>query len=249
MRKRFLPIMAVLWILLLTCGFSDRDQKIYDYGELLSDEEEQELQNLCVQTAMRDEMDIIILTVKGLDGKSPMEYADDFYDDHAFGFEKPHGTGILFLVDMEGRNWWISTSGKCMDYFSVDDTDAVGRAAAGYLSSGQYRQAFVTFVEKSSEVAQTSIAHRKLLRSPLIPTGIAVVVAVIVCLILHHRQKTPMTVNSRTYVQQSQILNEYDHYTHTTTVTRRIQTNSGSGGSGAHVSSGGHSHGGSGGRF
>ena len=59
-----------------------------------------------------------------------MVYADNFYDDGKFGYNKPHGDGLI-LVD----NWyreadggvytWVSTSGKAMEQLSTGDIESM----------------------------------------------------------------------------------------------------------------------------
>ena len=57
-------------------------------------------------------MDLVVVTANTLGGKSPMEYADDYYDYNGYTDD-----GALLLVSMEDRDWWISTKGSgCLLY-------------------------------------------------------------------------------------------------------------------------------------
>ena len=56
--KRLLAVLAVAAVLGLACGFDSQEQKVYDDGELLTEAEENELQELLVKTAERTEQDL-----------------------------------------------------------------------------------------------------------------------------------------------------------------------------------------------
>lgn len=252
MKKKLAFICMITAIFLFATGFRSDEQKVYDNAGLLTEQEAARLQGQCVETAQIKGIDIIIVTENGLRGKSPMDYADDFYDEHAFGYEQEHGTGILLLVDMGNRDWWISTSGEAIRYFPVKRTDKMGENIAAHLSKAEYMEAFETFIAETGNYMGKDPKQDGLAVKLLIFLGIGLVSGTIVTGILYHRQKTPMTVNSRTYMKgrQPNVLQQYDRYIRTTTVSRHIERSSGSsGGSGVHTSSGGHSHGGSGGKF
>ena len=58
----------------------------------------------------RQQFDVAVVTADTLDGKTPMAYADDFYDYNGYGFGESKD-GVLLLVSMEDRDWWITTTG------------------------------------------------------------------------------------------------------------------------------------------
>ncbi len=93
-------------------------------------------------------------------------------------------------------------------------------------------------------------------KNPFIDIVIALVIALIAVLIMSSSAKTKATVNEKTYMQggHMDLKVRHDQFTHTTTTRRKIQTDnggsrSGGGHGGGHVSSSGHSHGGSSGKF
>ena len=83
--------------------------RLVDKAELLSDSEKTELLYTLDEISERQQVDVVVLTVPSLEGASPMEYADDFYDNNGYGFGDNHD-GILFLISMEERDWYISTT-------------------------------------------------------------------------------------------------------------------------------------------
>ena len=64
--------------------------------------------------------DVVAVTVNSTEGKTPMEYADDYYDYNGYGQGSDY-SGVILLIDMGSREMWISTSGMCID--AIGDFD------------------------------------------------------------------------------------------------------------------------------
>ena len=64
--------------------------RLVDKAELLSDSEKTELLYTLDEISERQQVDVVVLTVPSLEGASPMEYADDFYDNNGYGFGDNH---------------------------------------------------------------------------------------------------------------------------------------------------------------
>jgi len=100
-------------------------------------------------------MDLVIVTRRGIGGKSPMEYADDYFDYGGYGWRETAtddittGSGMLLLVEMTERDIWISTKGKGMSVFPNYEIDQIIKAITPELSSGQYNAAFVHFLDEA----------------------------------------------------------------------------------------------------
>ncbi len=121
-----------------------------DYADLLTDEEEALLRDKLVEVGDRQQFHLVIVTASTVDGKSSMDYADDYYDDNGCGFGEDR-SGALLLINMEDREWWISTSGFGITALSDDDIDSIGEAITPDLSGEYYYDACVTFVEQCDE--------------------------------------------------------------------------------------------------
>ena len=80
----------------------DETKKIYDYANLITDEEEIELYNKVQEFINKYNMDMVIVTINSNPKSSSMEYADDFYDYNNFG-KGTNKSGLLFLIDMQNR--------------------------------------------------------------------------------------------------------------------------------------------------
>jgi len=269
--------LIVITMLLLTCafmlmGFDSTQKKVYDDAGILTSSEESKLQQLCVDTAQASQIDIIIVTTKDNQGKSAMKYAEDFFVAHDFGYDKKGGDGVLFLIDMQGRETWIATSGSGIKYISDTRIDNIVTATTTYLKKSDYSGACESFVNKIGTYMKTlpssidqggdgnttytydnKTFSEKLLDNMLIKVLIAVAVGAIVVIIMMFNAKAKVTVGCQTYVKDHKfdVRDTRDIFINTTVVTRKIVTNNGngSGGGSSHTGSGGNSFGGGGGKF
>lgn len=110
----------------------DNTQYVFDYAEVLTDDEELELQYRCEKLSEKLDMDVVIVSARDRGDKSDVEYADDFYD---YGGYKE--SGILYLIDEDdGGGVYFSTCGLAMvyldDYDIEDLIDAVWDEFANY---------------------------------------------------------------------------------------------------------------------
>ena len=95
--------------------------------------------------------DVAIVTVRSPGGKSPTDYADDFYDYNGYGMGD-NDDGILLLISMEGRDWAITTHGSAIRTFTDDGQANIMSQVGQYLSSGNYALAFDSFAALCNEL-------------------------------------------------------------------------------------------------
>lgn len=124
---------------------------VYDYGDLLTEEEELQLSKDMEQCMEDLQLSLTIVTTNGLDGASIQEYADNFYDTNGLGYGDTWD-GILLLVDMEIREYWTMTDGAAVDMFSDMDFDYIHKDLATYLGKGLYYDAFHSYLEDVEDV-------------------------------------------------------------------------------------------------
>lgn len=256
----------------LIMGFDATQQKVYDDAGILSAVEEAKLQQLCVQTAQQSSIDIIIVTTADTQDKTSMEYAEDFFMAHEFGYETLHGDGVLLLVDMDNRMAWISTSGKGIRYLSDTRIDSMVTAITTYLKKGDYNGACGQFISQVGTYMKTLpsnsdqggagntvyVNDRTTTQKLVDHLGVCLLISLIVgtsaVVIMMLNAKAKMTVGCQTYVnnQKFDVRDKRDLFINTTVVKYKIQTSnnsSGGGGGSSHSGSGGHSFGGGGGKF
>ena len=101
------------------------------------------------------EMDLVIVTRRGLGGKTPMAYADDYFDYGGYGWRAEAtddiktGSGMIFLLDMQERDIWISTKGEGMNVFPDSRVNRLVEAVKPQLGSGDYTGAFTRFLDEA----------------------------------------------------------------------------------------------------
>ncbi len=119
---------------------------LVDSAGLLSQEQQASL--LSALTAIQADLhfDVVVLTVDSIGEESPVDYADDYYDEHGYGYGDNHD-GCLLLLAMESRDWWLSTTGYGIDVFTDAGIDYIAGEFLPYLSDGDYFEGFFTFAE------------------------------------------------------------------------------------------------------
>ena len=242
----------LLALLLLSCfvlasGFT-AGQKVFDNAGLLTDAQEAMLQAESLRVAQAKSVDVILLTVKDAKGKTAMEVADDFYDQNGFGYEAPHGTGILMLIDMDNREAWISTSGEAITYFTDARIQRVLDSVFEYLPNGDYVGSFQAFL--GDVEYYMGYEQAPWWTNVLIQLGIAILIGLFTVIALVARAGGVMTAGNRDYMTGVRVNAASDQFLRRVVTMRVIPKNTGGGGgSSTHTSGGGFSHGGGGRSF
>ena len=86
--------------------------------------------------------DVRMVTTDDAGGRSAQEYLEDFYMDH---YRQDDGVG--FLIDMDNRELYISTSGEAIYYLTDDRLDRLLDAAFDYVSDQRYAHSMSAMVE------------------------------------------------------------------------------------------------------
>lgn len=80
---------------------------LIDNADLLTGEEESNLLAKLDEISDRLSVDVAVVTEDSIGDKTPREYADDFYDYNSY---KYNPDGVLLLISMEERDWYITTT-------------------------------------------------------------------------------------------------------------------------------------------
>ena len=276
MKQKILALVLILLFLpaLLVPGFaSETHTRIVDEAGLLTDSEISALETKAQSLMEQYGMDVVVLTVDALEGTRAQDVADDFYDHNGYGDD-----GVLFLLAMEEREWYISTAGNGIYALTDYGIQQVGFVMIPYLSEGDYYGAFDVYydelpmyfdaLEKGAPIDgyadysedyyhgdQEEVVYYEEEFSPslLLSLVIGLVVAGISLLIMRASMNTKRQQHSAgEYVKAGsyQLHRQQDLFLYSNvSKVRRQQSSSSGGGSSVHSSSGGRSHGGGGGRF
>ena len=254
-RKMFVTLVCVLAAVSLNVLAAP--PLLVDDAQLMTYEEQLELTELLEEISTRQGVDVVVVTTYSLGGKSPVEYADDFFDYNGYGED-----GVLLLVSMEDREWWVSTTGFGITAITNVGLSYISDEFVPYLSDGEYAQGFRVFAElcdKFITQARNGDAYdyHNLPKVPFDPGEhlmIALVVgllaAVIATLIMRGQLKSVrQQPKADDYVKPGSmhLTQSRDLYLYSNTSRREKPKNNG--GSSTHRSSSGRSHGGGGGRF
>ena len=120
----------------------DASEKIYDFANILTDEEESKLFQLIQQFIKEAKMDLVIFTVDvpyGVDLNNE-EYATDFYDYNDFGmdFEKYDGVLIFRNAYSSDPFYNIYTFGDAQLYFPFERCEEILDSIYPYFSTHNY---------------------------------------------------------------------------------------------------------------
>lgn len=265
--KKLLPLLLALLLCMtavIPAFAADSLPRLVDNADLLTDGEESALLMKLDEISVRQKADIVVVTVDSTDGKTPMDYADDFYDYNGYGFGD-NRDGVLLLVSMEARDWWITTTGYGITAVTDAGIEYISDKFLSALSDGEYAEAFTQYAElcdefftqaKTGEPYDTGNLPKEpfhFLRNLLIALVIGFVAALIVTNVMKGNLKTvrfQTAANSYVKANSMNVSESRDMflYTHIDRHAKPKETSS-SGGSSVHTSSSGTSHGGGGGKF
>lgn len=233
-------------------------ERVYDYADVLTDTEEQKLRDYIARHEKKYKIDLVLVTINedvesyGYWDSVMRDTADDFYDEHNYGYNKVWGDGALLLDNWyedayrSQKGSWLSTCGIVYDRLDDYDIDTVLDKVYSRVDSSPYEayKAYVAAVCK--EVSRGTVAI------PWVATVcIPAIVALIFALVKLHSAPAKDTTPATAYVSGGNpvIKSRRDDFIRKDVTTRRIQTSSSSGGrsgSGGHRSSSGVRHGGGG---
>lgn len=267
LRKLMLLVMSVS-IMSVFLGFSVSSaagkKSVIDDVELIKASDEKELDKK-IKNIQKDKFDVVILTVKLLDGKSAQDYADDYYDNNDYGLDNEK-SGVLFLVSKGDRKYHISTKGAGIKAFTDYGIGRIKEEIKPYLSDGDYFDACDEFLNITKDFVKaykdgtpydTDNPYNEEIDYVILEV-IALVIAFVIALISVGIMRLRMNTakpkgTAMEYIKKGsfKLTSEKDIFMYSTvTKTAKPKDNDNSaGGSTTHVSSSGSEHGGGGGSF
>lgn len=232
---------------------------VVDLADLLSDGEERSLREKLETISAKHNCDVVVVTVNSTGNKTPMEFADDYQDYNGY---KPDG--ILLLISMADRDWWVTTKGSGIDAVNKDALKKIEDDIVDDLSGGRYANAFNTFGNLCDDfltLEENGEPYKKP-KEPLISTTFAAIGSAVVGLISGGSAAGGMasklkSVRHKTgasdYVEKGSLrmVDQSEMFLYTNVIKTEIPRDNdrSSGGGGVHISSSGSSHGGGGGKF
>lgn len=264
MKKRFLIILFTLIISVASVfpAYAGTSPRLVDNAGLLSSYEKQSLEAQLDKISEKYSFDVVIVTANTLGGKSAKNYAGDYYVDNGYGFSDSKD-GIIFIVAMREREWFMMPFGYGNTAFTDDGLMSIEDRVIPYLSDADYEYAFSSFAtlcDRFLSQAQKGepYGETKSYKDPfpfmkylLISLVIGVVLALITLSSMKSKLKTVRPQNSAaTYTRDNsmEITNSRDFFLYRNVRRTAIPQNNSSRGGSSRGSSRG-SGGGRGGRF
>ncbi len=249
-------------VILISPAPGNHPPRLVDEADLVGEGDEYYLTKMLDEVSTKHAVDVVIVTVDSTGEKTPMEYADDYFDYNGYGFGENYD-GILLLISMEYSDWWISTCGYGIIAFTDAGIEYIGEKIVPYMSNGNFYTAFKTYVEYCDEFITLAengdpFDVEDIPKEPFDPVKAFIIslvagfgIAFVVMLVLKGQLKSVrMQAASGDYiVPGSMTLNYARDFFITSHTSRRAKPQESSGGSSTHTSSSGRSHGGGGGKF
>ena len=249
---------------------------VVDNAGLLSASEEAALTELAESLSRRQQCDVVILTESGTGGKSPMDYADDYFDYNGYGYGADR-SGILLLLSMAERDYWISTRGSAIQAFTDDGLEYLWSKCSAYFGDDDYYRGFRAYLNTADTMlsayngtlSESALSDYQqdfdrflgkkgrpdLGFTILLSLAIGFLIALIFSASLKGQLKSVrMRYDAAGYKRPDSMHLERnrDIYLYANTTSRVIETRRSGGGGGhssTHISSSGATHGGHGGKF
>lgn len=229
--------------------FADSSRVVDEAGLLGAVEADNLISKLNSMSAKYD-MDVVIVTVESLNGKSATAYADDYFDYNGYGKGKDR-SGILLLLSIEARDWAISTRGEAISIFSGDDLHSLEDAMLPYFRNDDFNGGVFAFADQCESVLEEAAYAKKVRQMTRFPK--ALVIGLIFGFLIVTGLKSQLkSVRSKAeandYVRKGSfnLTTQRDVFLYSNVTSRpKPKDNS----SGSHTSSSGASHGGSSGKF
>ena len=120
---------------------------VVDFADLITEDEEAYLEEKAETIVDQYGMDVVILTVASTYGESIREFADDFYDENSYGVGSDY-SGVLFMLAMDTREWYISTCGDGIYAVTDYGVQELFSSVAGLLSNNDYFSAFDRYLDE-----------------------------------------------------------------------------------------------------
>lgn len=253
--KRSITVTLILILIISLSPFvSAANPKVIDDAGLLTASEVRKLDEIAQKIAETYRIDAVIVTVETLGFKTAQAYADDYFDYNGYGAGS-NDSGVLLLIAIEEREWYVSTHADGNEALTYNEISDLGDEMYDYLSLGDYYGAFTVyleFLESEFEHYRTFEDHltfRTVALRLLMALLIGAAIAGIALLIMRSKMNT---ARQQSGAGSYMVSGSYDLYRcqdfflySQTTRTLKQQNHSSS----THRSSSGRSHGGSGGRF
>ena len=126
-------------------------------ADLFTDEEEKQLSEQAQVLSDTMKMEAVIVTTEE-NSDSAQVFADGFYMEGGFGTGSDR-SGILFLIDMDNRELYISTNGQMIRYMTDSRINEVLDDVYNYAADADYYGAAAAFLTDTEKCYSNGISR------------------------------------------------------------------------------------------
>ena len=245
-------------------GFTGKYPHIMDTAKLLSKEDVSSLEEKLSKISEQQKLEIVVVTTQDSEGFEVSDYTGRIFSTCDYGYGKTKD-GILLLLSMKERDWYIATHGYGKTVLSDRQVESVGKKIVPALSAGNYANAFSSFADECNnyiEAAKNGNADYdsdgSYSRAPLPITalpicfGIGLIIALIIVGIMKRKLKTAVRQKeANNYVKDGsfRVTESYDQFLYSNVTQTRISRDDNDSYDSGSSSSSDSSFGGGGGKF
>ena len=131
----------LLFVAMMIPVSAERAPRLTDAAGLLSESEQAALVSTLDEISEKHQVDVVVVTIDSLGEMTAAECAEYFYDNFGYGFGNDK-SGILLLISMEERDWYITSVGFGITAVNKAGREYISDNMLGYLSDGYYAKAF-----------------------------------------------------------------------------------------------------------
>jgi uncharacterized protein len=125
----------------------DNTTKVYDYAQVLTDKEEDNLIEKAKQYIDNNNMDMVIVTVKYYTYEYINEYINEFYNRNKFGIGN-NKSGIIVVIDLKNNSIGIETFGNTKDLYNKSEINDI---ISKMNENDKYYDKLLDFIKYSNE--------------------------------------------------------------------------------------------------
>jgi len=161
MKKRVFSLCAALLLcaalalpaLAYPAGIDESLPRVVDEAGLLTQAQTKALEAQAREIIAKYCMDLVILTKRGISGKTPTEYAEGFFDYGGYGYWAEEtddfnaAKGMMLFVEMQERDVLCSSTGEGELVFHDQVQKQLITSIKPQLGNGEYYEAFARFLD------------------------------------------------------------------------------------------------------
>lgn len=122
----------------------DSLSRLVDDADLLTEAEKYELVSELDRISLENDIDLVVVTALTLDGENTLEYAERYYDEKGYGFDKEND-GVILLINLEDSDWGMVASGLPSVVLSAEVIESVADRFLKSLDTSGFAACFLEY--------------------------------------------------------------------------------------------------------